>query len=172
VQTVPFAINAFAGPAQDSLMPTIALEANAGAPRGLAQNWHEHDRLMHLADSLDLALVAGSDNHGWGRTAAAWTLVRLPGWRAMSPDSLAIRLEDVMRRERRTGTRVVERRTPEIDVGAGLVLTVPLALYELNATLSPSQRLSWICWIWGIAHLGPLAAAWWRGKKITREVNA
>src|SRR5437764_10613241 len=51
-------------------------------------------RIVHIADSLNLALVTGSDNHGWGRAAPGWTLMRIPGWRGMSTDSLSRRIED------------------------------------------------------------------------------
>ncbi len=168
VQTVPFKLPRFAGPTADSLTRTNALEINDAAPRGLTQNLRDRDALLHLADSLDLALVAGSDNHGWARTAVAWTLVKVPGWRAMAPDTLAERIEDALRTGRR-GSRVIERRTPETLAGPKLVGIVPLMVYELNATLSPSQRLSWVCWIWAIAHFGPLASAWWRGRRLTRD---
>jgi hypothetical protein len=57
----------------------------------MTQVKRDHDRIVRIADSLDLTLVAGSDNHGWGRTAPGWTLRRIPGmWRAYSPDSLAL----------------------------------------------------------------------------------
>jgi hypothetical protein len=172
VQTVPFKFERVAGPSHDTLSPTNAIEANDAAPRGLTQNLRDRERIVRLADSLGLALVAGSDNHGWGRTAAAWTLVPVPGWRALRPDQLADRIEDVLRREGRHASRVVERRTPELTIGPQLLITVPLMIYELNATLSPSQRLSWVCWIWGIFHFAPLTAAWWRGRRITREQAA
>lgn len=168
VQTIPSTLARIAGPSEDSLPLATAIEINAGAPRGLEQDLRDHDRIVRLADSLDLALVAGSDHHGWGSTAAAWTLMRLPGWRRLSPEALASAIEDRFRTARRQATRVVERRTPELEKGPGLVALVPLMLYELNATLSPSQRLSWVCWIWGLFHLGPLTAAWFRGRRRLR----
>jgi hypothetical protein len=171
VQTVPFDLARIAGPSDDSLLTATALEINAGAPRGLAQNLRDHEALLRIADSLDLALVAGSDNHGWGRTAVGWTLLRLPGWRDLAPAELAQRIEDAIRDGRSRATRVIERRTPELEIGPQLLLIVPLMLYELNAGLSPSQRLSWICWIWGFFHFGPLFAAWRRGRRILRNAN-
>ena len=41
-----------------------------------------------------------SDNHGWGRTAPGWTLLRIPGWRGMTGDSLSRRIEEVLRNGR------------------------------------------------------------------------
>jgi hypothetical protein len=169
VHTIPSDLRRVAGPADDSLPRATAIEINDGAPRGLEQALRDHDRIVRIADSLDLALVAASNHHGWGNTAVAWTLVHLPGWQRLTPDSLALAIEAKLRTERRRATRVVERRTPEIQKGPGLLLLGPLLLYELNATLSPSQRLSWICWIWGLFHLGPLATAWLRGRRMLRE---
>ena len=71
----------------------MAVEANDASPRGLRQSKRDRAQILALADSLDLALVAGSNNHGWGRTAAAWTLIRIPGWQRMSPASLETAIE-------------------------------------------------------------------------------
>ncbi|NIQ58279.1 MAG: hypothetical protein GWN71_34530, partial [Gammaproteobacteria bacterium] len=61
------------------------------------------DRALILAmvDSLDLAPVAATNNHGWGRTAAAWTLMRIPGWEELTPDELSTAIEDRLHRERK-----------------------------------------------------------------------
>lgn len=144
-----------------------ALEITDGSARGLEQALASHERLVALAAARDLALVAGSNHLGWGSTTPAWTLVRLPGWRTMTPQALGEALPRALRGGH-AASRVVERRTPELMRGPALAFTVPLMLYELNATLSPSQRLSWICWIWGLFHLGPLTAAWFRGRRRLR----
>ena len=49
-----------------------ALEVVDGAPRGLTQSRLDRARIVHIADSTDVALVAGSDSHGWGHAASAW----------------------------------------------------------------------------------------------------
>ena len=78
----------------------------------------------------------------------------------MPPDTLAARIEDVLRTRRRLGVRAIERRTPQVGPRVSeLVLTVPLMLWEMNATLSSQRRLSWLVWTWGIAHFGPLVRA-------------
>src|SRR5205823_9838436 len=46
-----------------------AIEIVDGSPRGLSQTRAQRSRILEVADSLNLALVAGSDNHGWGHTA-------------------------------------------------------------------------------------------------------
>ena len=157
VQTIPATLANFARADVDSLSPSIAIEVNAGAPRGLAQNLRDRPLIYRMVDSLNLAPVAGSDNHGWGRTAAAWTIVQVPGWRSMRPDILAARIEDQLRTRRRWGARTIERRTPQVGPRVSeLFLVVPAVLYELNAALSPPQRLSWIVWTWLFALFVPL----------------
>ncbi|HVH16741.1 MAG TPA: hypothetical protein VNF72_00450, partial [Myxococcota bacterium] len=63
-----------------------AIELIDGSPRGLAQSRQQRARILDIADSANLALVAGSDHHGWGHAAPGWTLLILPGWRAAPPE--------------------------------------------------------------------------------------
>lgn len=124
------------------------IEIVAGSPRGMTQVKRDHDRILRIADSLDLALVAGSDNHGWGRTAPGWTLMRIPGtWRAYSPDSLAKVIDDVFRQAGRRGTRVAERTTASASPAA-LAFTMPVVVWTVMRTLSPGERAAWLFWIW------------------------
>jgi hypothetical protein len=147
VQTIPFKISMFAGAGQDSLPYTNALELNDGAPKGLTMGLKRHAQLLQLADSLNVALVAGSDNHGWGNTASGWTLVRVPGWREMSPRALAVALETEMSRGR-ASTRVIERRTPLLTTVPQVALTVPAMLISAARGLTPPERASWLAWAW------------------------
>jgi len=160
VQTIPFRIPMFAGPGQDSLSPTTALELNDGAPKGLTMGLTRHAELLRLADSLNLALVAGSDNHGWGNTSTGWTLLRVPGWREMTPPTLAVALEREMARGR-NATQVVERRTPLLFSAPELALTVPMMFVSAARGLTPLERLSWIAWAWStlLVRLGIRRAA-------------
>src|SRR6201999_1691810 len=95
--------------ATDTSAGISAIEIIDGSPRGLSQSRRDRDRIVQLADSLNLALVTGSDNHGWGFAAAGWTLLRIPGWRGMRTDSLSNRIEQVVHFGRRRASRVVER---------------------------------------------------------------
>jgi hypothetical protein len=157
IQTIPGTLANFARGDIDTLTPSIAIEVNDAAPRGLAQNLRDRPLITRMVDSLNLAPVAASDNHGWGRTAASWTLVRVPGWRSLASDTLAARIEEIIRTRRRLSVRAIERRTPQVGPRVSeLVLTVPLMLWEMNATLGPQQRLGWLVWTWAIAHFGPL----------------
>ncbi len=130
-----------------------AIEIVDGSPRGLAQTRANRARIVHIADSLDLALVTGSDNHGWGSTAPGWTLLRIPGWRGMTTDSLSGRIEAVIRLTRRGGTRTVERRVAPATNALEIVFAAPLAAWVMFATLSPDERVMWLIWTWGIVVL-------------------
>ena len=71
-----------------------------------------HAELLRSGGLAELALVAGSDNHGWGNTSSGWTLVRVPGWRDMSPRCAGGCARNRDRSRVVHATQVVERRTP------------------------------------------------------------
>jgi hypothetical protein len=152
VQTIPAQLERMR-PAQGiGTQGVRAIEIVDGAPRGLSQTRGERRRIVRLADSLNLALVAGSNNHGWGRTAPGWTLFHLPGWRSMTPDQLANDIESAIRQTGRNATRVVERRVADADASPiRLALTVPLAGWRMLTTLSTDQRVLWVIWAWVLA---------------------
>jgi hypothetical protein len=126
-----------------------AVEIIDGAPRGFTETRRMRSRIVELADSADLALVAASNNHGWGRTAPGWTLMRVRGWRAMTPQTLAMSIEGAIRESGRSSTRVAERRVGETD-GPLLALTVPGVAWRMFTMLTTDQRLVWIAWSWGL----------------------
>lgn len=157
VQIVPLAPGSPAG--------VVAVELSDGAPRGLEQVKAERAEILAIADSMDLAVVAGSNMHGWGRTVAAWSVMRVPGWRVMSPDELGGAIEEVLHRDRRGAVVVAERRMPYHDgTWVGVAVTVPWLLWEHFRMLTVAERGSWIAWI-GILIL--LHAAWHRLKART-----
>ena len=65
-------------------MPLEAVESSDGAPRGLLFTRRLGPQIEQFAASHGIARVAGSNNHGWGRTASEWTVLRVQGWRGMS----------------------------------------------------------------------------------------
>lgn len=141
-----------------------AVEVIDGSPRGLRQSRRDRAKIVRLADSLDLALVAGSDNHGWGHAAAGWTALRIPGWRGMDADALAQGLELYIRRGRRRATRVVERVVA--DPGNSpvlLALTGPAVFWRMLTTLSGDERVLWVIWIWAIVLI--VRGARWSGAR-------
>jgi hypothetical protein len=123
-----------------------AVELIDGAPRGLGQGRRERRRILHLADSLNLALVAGSNHHGWGHTAAGWTLMYLPGWRGAPPTELASAVTTVLRSGGSRATKVVERYVADTESGIRLLLTAPLVVWGMMRTLSTDERVVWLAW--------------------------
>jgi hypothetical protein len=138
-----------------------AIEIVDGSPRGLSQTRRERARIVRIADSLNLALVVGSDNHGWGRAAPGWTLMRIPGWRGMTTDSLSRRIEGVLGIGRREATRNVERRIAGGSTPIALAFAAPAIVLRMLTTLSPDERVMWIVWLWAIA----LAPRVWRSGR-------
>jgi hypothetical protein len=130
------------------------IEASDGCPRGLAQAGIERDSILSIAQRHGLALIAGSDNHGWGRAAAAWSVLRIPGWRGMSPKQLDAAIRRTILTGGTQAIQVVSRRfAPPAHnrVEAGLAgMTVGMVMAR---TMSWSERLSWSAWSWCICLL-------------------
>jgi predicted metal-dependent phosphoesterase TrpH len=164
VLTIPGPLNSVPRSGMPDVVPVDAVEISDAAPRGLGADDREHAEILRLADSLGLALVAGSDNHGWGRTAAAWSVIGIPGWRRLTPDSLDRRIEETMASKRRQASRVIERVRPVWPARPGLsVLDSAVAamsdgaeflgmfFWQLTTTRSLAERLSWLVWVWALA---------------------
>ncbi|MBV9880615.1 MAG: hypothetical protein JO180_08965 [Gemmatirosa sp.] len=149
-----------------------AVEIADGAPRALAQADRERAAIGGRAHALGLVPIASSNHHGWGRTAEAWTLVRVPGWRALPADVLAARVVDVLRRGDGAAVRVVERERPTAGGvgparGARLAATVPMLAWQTVAALEPVERGVWLLWIWALV-LAPVGV---RGVRVRRRVR-
>jgi hypothetical protein len=167
IETIPGKLDRV--PAASDTAPGVrAIEIVDGSPRGLTQGRRDRAHIVRIADSLDLALVAGSDNHGWGRTAPGWTLMRIPGWRGMTTDSLSPRIEEILRLGRRGATRVVERRAAPGTNAIQLVFAAPVAAWTMFAMLSPDERVSWILWSWAVV----IAIRAWRSARARRAAPA
>jgi hypothetical protein len=123
-----------------------AIELVDGAPKGLGQTRRERATIVHYADSLNLALVAGSNHHGWGHTASGWTLLYVPGWRNATPDEIGDAIVTILRRGGVSSTRVVERYVADTETGVKLVLSAPLVAWGMLRTLSPDERAVWVAW--------------------------
>lgn len=150
VETIPGNLSKFSSRTPNAAPSVDAIEIVDGSPRGLSQVRRERARIVRLADSLNLALVAGSDNHGWGRAAPGWTLLRIPGWRGMPTDSLSQLVETILRFGRRQSTRVVERRIADGTSPMSLVFAAPVVLWRMFTTLTADERVMWLVWVWGI----------------------
>lgn len=138
-----------------------AIEIVNGAPKDIDFIRDNHVAIVQFAEQHDLALTSGTDNHGWGYAAPGWTLMRVAQWRGMRPDSLAWRIERVLRIGGFGSTLVVERRVANpgrSDIQLALsIVTIP---WRMFTTLSNEERVAWLAWIWGIA-----AAAWWARRR-------
>jgi hypothetical protein len=155
VETIPGNLDMIIPHSGPSSAGVRAIEIVAGSPRGMTQVKRDHDRIVRIADSLNLSLVAGTDNHGWGKTAPGWTLMRIPGnWRAHAPDSLANVIEAIIRQAGRRGTLVAERTTASASPVA-LGFTMPVVVWTVMRTLSSGERIAWLFWIWI-----PVLGAW------------
>lgn len=153
VLTIPSGLDSVIASTPDTI-GFVAVELSDASPRGLEQSRRDRDVLLRMADSLDLALVAASNNHGWGRTAAAWTLMRIPGWRQLTPDQLGAAIEQKLHRDRRQASWVVERRVPWAGSDpVALASTVPAITWNMFGGMSPGERVSWLAWTWALALL-------------------
>jgi hypothetical protein len=126
-----------------------AIESSDGSPRGVAQTARDRKGIVALADKLHLALIAGSDNHGWGRTAPAWSVLRIPGWRDMTPPSLDIAIRrTILARVPRTVQVIARRTVPSPSSRVETALSgVAVGLLMLR-TMNLRERFSWIVWSW------------------------
>jgi len=125
-----------------------AIELLDGAPRGIAQAQRDRKTLLSIATMHRLALVAGSNNHGWGRTAVAWNVMHIHQWRTLPPDSVGALIEMRIRAEQGQAVQVVARRSPDGASPLGLALTLPAVILDLLRTMSAAERLSWVAWTW------------------------
>lgn len=127
-----------------------AIEYVDGSPRGLEQRARQAGLIRDRAETLGLTLVAGSNLHGWGYTAAAWSLVTVPDWRDRSPDSLGVLLELALARP--GAVSIVERKRFRGETaGPRVALTAVDMLAGTVTQLTLFERAAWIGWIWVVS---------------------
>lgn len=168
IETLPGNLSKVVFPQGPRTPGVRAIEIVDGSPRGLDQTRILRSRIVHLADSLNLPVVAGSDNHGWGRAAPGWTLLIIPGWRGMGSDSLAFAIDKTLRLGHEA-TKVVERRIAgELNGGNALELTftLPIVAWRMFTTLSFDERVMWVLWTWALYLAARLAISWWRRRRL------
>ena len=139
-----------------------AIEVVNGAPDGLDETRSKRGEIVQFAERSNLTVVSGTDNHGWGRAAPAWTLMVVPNWRAMDAETLQRAIESDIREGGWRATRVIERRVADPGANrlllAASIVTVPA---RMLTTLSTDERVAWLLWTWLIWAL----AAWNRRRK-------
>jgi hypothetical protein len=143
------------------------IEISDAAPRALDQMERDGALLRRIASADDLALVASSNNHGWGRTAAAWSVLEIGNWRSLTPRELDLAIRTRMATLRSKSVYVIERRrvVPPSSVLA-LIGTAPAVVWSLFTTLSAVERVSWIVWAWMVWALSRVASR--RGRRSNR----
>jgi len=147
------------------------IEISDGSPRGFAQTARDGKEILALAEKMHLAPVAGSDNHGWGRAAPAWSVLRIPGWRHMAPASLDIAIRQAILARAPGTTDVIARRTVAAPSGRMEAAMSGVAVVVLMLrTMNLRERLSWILWSWGAALLS-LARARRRRRQLRIRVR-
>lgn len=142
------------------------IEIHDGSPRGIAQTERDRARIIGFGGERRLTLVSGSDNHGWAEAAPAWSVLRIPGWRGMTPPALDIAIRRTVIAGDPGATQVIARRTAatatrkwQASLGGIAVATLMLR------TMSLRDRFSWIAWSWGLA-IFPAMVSRTRRKRI------
>src|SRR2546430_5380418 len=135
------------------------IELSDGSPRGIAQAARDRVAIIALAERLHLAVVSASDNHGWGRTSPAWSVMRIPGWRAMTPAELDIAIRRTIITRGPHAIAVIARRIPSAPRGKLDVALSGVAVALVMArTMSLTDRVSWIVWSWALYIFSVLSA--------------
>ena len=149
IAALPGNLDSVAAAISNALPQFTGIELVDAAPRGLGQLDTEEARIRQLAASSRLILVSSSNNHGWGRTVAAWNLMTIPGWRALAPDSVGRLIEELFRKRDPRAVTIVKRRRARTH-GLTSPLTLPVATYQVVTSLTMPERLVWLVWIWGV----------------------
>lgn len=171
VLTIPGSVRAF-NHSHGRRAEVLGIELSDGSPRGLGEGDDKRDAIVALATKLGASLLTGSDNHGWGRTAVAWSVMTIPGWRALSADSLDARIRTSLRASGTRAVRPLARNRVSSASGAlPLAMTAPAVAWLMMRTLSWPERLSWIAWCVAIALLsGALSRRRHRGTPVRLHV--
>jgi predicted metal-dependent phosphoesterase TrpH len=128
-----------------------AIEIANGALHGMDLVRWKRQPIIALARQYNLALLSGTDSHGWGYAVPNWTLLRIEGWRRLDRDELAVRIERAVRVGGFGATHVMERATADPgSSAAALALSVLLVPWHMLTALSSDERLMWLVWAWAI----------------------
>lgn len=126
------------------------VEVVDASPRGLQWLMDPPPQLVRAAQTPELIPVASSNLHGWGRTVAAWTVLRIPGWRSNSPEQLDARIRDLLRSGDRGDARIVVRNSQRLVAGstAGTAFALPRLAWSVLRTLDNEEVAVWLAWLW------------------------
>lgn len=132
----------------EGIVRLAAVEISDGSPRGIEQTGAEISQVAAMAGRRDISVVAGSDNHGWGRAAIAWSVMRIPGWRAMTPLQLDAAIRATLIARRTGAVTVVSRRLPFAGTPFAIAMTGPELSWEIVRDIGWYERIAWVLWIW------------------------
>jgi hypothetical protein len=150
IAVLPGPLNDLGAIARDGTPHIVGLELSDAAPRGFGQLDKDEDGIRNRIAELGLTMVSGSNNHGWGRTAAAWNLMQIDNWRTLPPDSVGLLIEHELRKRGAAAVHVIQRVRPRTH-GWTLPFTVPVLVGQTLMTLTGGERVVWIMWIWAVA---------------------
>ena len=149
IAALPANLDSVESAVEDTLQRFTGIELVDAAPRGLGQVDRQELRIRQIALSHHLIVVASSNNHGWGQTAAAWNLVRIAGWRDLPPDSVGRLIERLFRTGDGAAVTIVERNRTRLS-GLKAPFTFPVTVIEVVGSLTLPERAAWVGWVWAI----------------------
>lgn len=129
-------------------VPIDAIEISDGAPRALSEIDAQRSKVLNIARDGGLAVVAGSNNHGWVYASPAWTVMEIPDWRSMTPAELDVAIRSTILQRGHAAVRVVERRAAGPISFVDVALTAPAAVWRMFTTVSWPERIAWLAWMW------------------------
>lgn len=164
----PLVILTLPGNLNAASIPVDGIELTDAAPRGLAQGDAERERIVAIGRANRGSLVASSNNHGWANASPAWSVMKIPGWRRMTPGQLDNAIRRAVIEQGATAVRIIERRPRGAVTLAGLSMTVPAAAGRMLTTMSWWERASWLTWVWVLNLILPAGTAVrrWRGRRL------
>lgn len=131
-----------------SSVPIDAVELTDASPKGMRFAGEHRALITALADTLGVPLVAASNNHGWGSTAAAWTTVHMPGWRMLQAVQLNNALLHLMRTDRGKVGVVERAAVGQTFSGVAQLAMAPAFGAHVLRTLTWAERLALLLWLW------------------------
>jgi hypothetical protein len=159
---LPILIRAMPGNDRTMESPSIkgvdlrAIEISDGSPRGLAQTSGDASTIGRLCQSRPIACVSGSDNHGWSRTPAAWSILRIPEWRQLTPAALDLAIRQAIAGKRDGVQVLMRRRVPPATSTVGTFMSAFVVAGVMLRELDWPMRLSWILWPWAFVALASI----------------
>lgn len=126
------------------------VEVADASPRGLQWMMDPPPQLARAAAMPALVPIASSNLHGWGRTVAAWSVLRLPGWRSNSPEQLDARIRDLLRSGDRGDARIILRNSQRLAAGgaASTAFALPRLGWSVLRSLDNDEVGVWLAWLW------------------------